>query len=202
MKSLIYKDLVNLKQQSRVFLLIIVLWTVMAVLEKNTTFIGGLLAVFGLLITMTAYAYDERAGWDKYALTMPVGRRTLVGSKYVLAVLSLAASMVFYVAISAAVGADLRETALTAAFLIAVGLIASEVILPVIIRFGTEKGRFFLLTLILLLTFLALLIGRSGADISIELTVEQAALAALALCAVLLPVSIAVSTRIYARKEF
>lgn len=202
MKSLIYKDLVNLKQQSRVFLLIIVLWTVMAVLEKNTTFIGGLLAVFGLLITMTAYAYDERAGWDKYALTMPVGRRTLVVSKYVLAVLALAVSMVFYVAISAAVGADLRETLLTAAFFIAVGLITSEVILPVIIRFGTEKGRFFLITLILLLTFLALLIGQSGADISIEITVEQAALVALALCAVLLPVSIAVSIRIYTRKEF
>ena len=107
-----------------------------------------------------------------------------------------------YVAISTAVGADLRETLLTAAFFIAVGLITSEVILPVIIRFGTEKGRFFLITLILLLTFLALLIGQSGADISIEITVEQAALAALALCAVLLPVSIAVSIRIYTRKEF
>lgn len=202
MKSLIYKDLVNLKQQSRIFLLVMGLWIVMAVIERNATFVGGLLAVFGLLITITAYAYDERAGWDKYALTLPVGRVTVVASKYVLAVLSLTVSMAFYVAISMGIGADMRETLVTAALLIAVGLIASEVILPVIIRFGTEKGRFLLIALILLPSVLTLMMGRAGVDIAIEMTAEQAAAAALALSAVLFPVSLAVSIRIYTRKEF
>lgn len=41
--------------------------------------------LFSVMIPMSAIAYDDKAKWDRYALTMPVSRRDLVISKYLLA---------------------------------------------------------------------------------------------------------------------
>ena len=48
---------------------------------------------FSMLI-LTSMGYDEAAGFDKYALTLPVNREDLVRTKYLLLLLLLAAGFV------------------------------------------------------------------------------------------------------------
>ncbi|MCI8317270.1 MAG: ABC-2 transporter permease [Lachnospiraceae bacterium] len=96
MMSLVYKDFMNLRVQAKLYALIIAVWTVVAGMEKNPSFLGGVLSIFSILIAITSCAYDERAGWDKYALTMPIGKRELVLSKYVVSFLILGVGMLVF----------------------------------------------------------------------------------------------------------
>ena len=41
--------------------------------------------LFTIMIPMVAMSYDDKSKWDRYALTMPVSRRDMVLSKYLLA---------------------------------------------------------------------------------------------------------------------
>lgn len=66
MKSLLYKDLMNLKQQLRFYAIILVFYAVIGVRQGDMSFLGMVMAIFAVMLSVTAYAYDERAGWDKY----------------------------------------------------------------------------------------------------------------------------------------
>ena len=81
MKGLILKDLLVLRQQSRVYLFMVLMFAAFAFLNKDPSFAGGMAAIVAVMLPITALSYDERSGWDRMALSMPVGRRELVLSK-------------------------------------------------------------------------------------------------------------------------
>ena len=61
MKGLLYKDIVNLKQQGKVYLLILGLWIAVGIANKDAAFFGGVMSVFAVLIPLSAVAYDEES---------------------------------------------------------------------------------------------------------------------------------------------
>lgn len=202
MISLVYKDLTNLKQQAKIYFVIIAVWVVVALTQKSPEFLGGVLSVFAVLVAITAYAYDEKAGWDKYALTMPVGRREIVLSKYILSCLVLGCGMLLFVVLNIVLHTRPEEFwPLTCTFL-AVGLLALEVILPVIFQFGVEKGRIIIMLIFLLPSIIAMVADGIYLPVAPFLLMEHSHLFAVALGMILFPVSVAISYRVYAKKEF
>ena len=88
MKGLMLKDILNFKnQQGKTFFLLIILYFVMALKMNNSSFFMGVWIVLGITLPISSIAYDEKAKWDKYALTMPVTRRDIVTEKYLLSLL-------------------------------------------------------------------------------------------------------------------
>ena len=85
MKGLLMKDLLNLKQTIRVWALLLALFIVIGFAQQSPVYISSMLTVMVLLLPVNALAYDENCKWDAYALTMPVTRRDLALSKYLLA---------------------------------------------------------------------------------------------------------------------
>ncbi len=201
MVSLLYKDMINLKQQLRIYFLMIVLWVAVGLKSSNIGFLGGVLSMFSLLLPITAYSYDERAGWDKYALSMPYSRRQLVYSKYALSLIGLVFSVVFTGAVGFFMGNDRTDLIMQLLAFWTMGLLGADVILPLVFRFGVEKARMIMLIVILVPTFLVLLledyISAAG-----EAVLEYGIYAAVAAAVVLLPLSAVVSLRIYSKKEF
>ena len=203
MMSLLYKDLMNLKQQARIYLLIIGIWIVVAGMENNPSFLGGVLAVFSILIAITAYAYDEKNGWDKYALTMPLGRRELVLSKYALALLTLVCSMVLFVGLNVALRSPGKEFLDLSCIFLALGLLVMDVVLPLIFRFGVEKGRVVLMLAFLIPSVIGLVGGELIPDSVTRILFSEASMYVWVAAGVLLvPVSAFISLAIYQRKEF
>lgn len=90
MTGLLYKDLCNLKkylfQLSAIVLLISFLF-----LNSSTGVIvlGAYVVMISLMVLLNSIAYDDMAQWDKFALTMPLSRKTLVKSKYLLGLLTV-----------------------------------------------------------------------------------------------------------------
>ena len=124
-------------------------------------FFCGALSVFCAVLPLTTLSYDSQCGWEGYALTLPVSRRALALSRYLLALIFTVASVIvnfilrFFLAQDGSIGATLTVVA-------AIGgaaLVMIAFMLPLMYKFGVEKGRLFLILIVLLAVSLSFLIG-------------------------------------------
>lgn len=138
MKGLLMKDLYVLSRQMRLFLLMIVIFSVVP--GMNMTIFA---VVYAAMMPYTALAYDERSHWDQLAAMMPYSTKDIVLSKYVLgwlftgfsSLLALTASFV----LSRFTAAEFAPASIFLAF--CVGALMMDLTLPAMFRFGVERGR-------------------------------------------------------------
>ena len=83
MTGLIMKDILVMRKALKSYLFIMVLYAVMAWLDiLNFGFIITFIQVMLMVLPITAFAYDEQAKWDRYAMSLPLGRSKVVGARY------------------------------------------------------------------------------------------------------------------------
>lgn len=138
MKALVLKDFYVLWKQMRMFLLIMVLLSVVGGIF-NSVFV----VVWCAMLPYTAMAYDERSHWGQLAVMMPYSKRDLVLSKYVLGWLCMAAAMMLSLVFQTAASAFTHESPTLSALAMSFlgGVIALDITLPMVLRFGVERGR-------------------------------------------------------------
>ena len=95
MTGLILKDLLNLKKQGKVYLILIIFYFAIGLVNENSSMFASMMTMVAVLIPITAMAYDERCKWDRYALTMPVSRKDMVMSKYLLGLIFMTAALLY-----------------------------------------------------------------------------------------------------------
>ena len=147
MKALLYKDAMVLWKQMKLMLLLILIFAVIPSEFQNTFAV-----LYAALLPYSALAYDERSRWDRMAAAMPYSARDIVTEKYVFgwiaALGTLALTLVLRLVSQYLL--HLGEGASAEMLLIAFfgSLIAMAVTLPMMFRFGVEKGRLAMLLLI------------------------------------------------------
>lgn len=203
MKAMILKDMLCLKKQMKSLLMVLLIWLVISAATSNGLFFSVLGVVYIIMLPMTTLSYDERAGWDSRALTMPVTRAQLVVGRYITALLAgLALCAVGAVVTAVMDGVD-KAPASLGFFLL--GVLMLSVSMPVILKLGVEKGRLVVM-LFYVVPFGALLLSEKlGLDpiTALQRLDSPAALMlSAALIFLLLCVSAAVSVGIYKEKEF
>ena len=85
MKGLLLKDLYVLKDSLKVYLIIFLLYGYMGIVEGEIGLMYAMVFITSVVLPITSVSYDERCGWDRLANTMPVSRKQIVYSKYLLA---------------------------------------------------------------------------------------------------------------------
>lgn len=203
MKGLILKDLLNLRKQARIILMFVGFYFVLGVVNQNGDSFGGVVALLFAMLAVTALAYDERAGWDKYALTMPVSRRDLVVSKYLLGLLlsfvGFLLNLVFRLAFASAAFMDGLLVSLA---LFGVGVFFLALMLPINFKWGVEKGRILMMIVLFGPTILITLLPRMGVAMPGEAFLQSLTYILPAAGIVLFAISVWVSLKIYEKKEF
>ena len=82
MKGLLLKELYILKGKQ--YLLILAFLLIWAISTKSFSFIIVYVALIGSQIAMSTMAADEAVSFSRYALTMPIDRKMLIKTKYML----------------------------------------------------------------------------------------------------------------------
>ncbi len=160
MKGLLLKDLVNLKQQTKIYIIVIAIWLAIALTSQDGSFLGGMICVLSVMLPITTLSYDEKAKWDKYALSMPVSRKQVVVSKYILALaLSFTGCLISF-AFNLFITKDANQSMLMSLMFWAFSIVAFSVILPLIYKLGVEKGRAMILVVFLAPTVLVILLSK------------------------------------------
>ncbi|MDO9492125.1 ABC-2 transporter permease [Acetobacterium sp.] len=206
MKGLILKDLLNLKSTFKMLGLMIFLFAVIYIPQGNG-FIFGMIILMVSMMVVTTISYDDLAKWDAYALTMPVTRKEIVLSKYLVMALlnTLGAVLALIVGI---IGSMIMGQSFSTEVLAIIGvlyLIAfsyGSMMVPLIYRFGTEKARLMLILSALIPTGLILLVTQ------MQIPLPEAAnpliyfFLLLGFTVIMVFVSFFISLRIYSNKEF
>lgn len=146
MKGLLLKDWYVLLRQARWTLIVAMVYVLLPLANGHASFISAFAIVFCAMLPLNLMALDEKAGFDRYALSLPCSRRDVVYSRYLLGLLAVSAVSVLYLLVSlmASVlhdGATPLAILCSAAPMLAVGLLYLSVSLPIAFRIGVEKAR-------------------------------------------------------------
>ena len=202
MKGLLLKDILNLKQQAKLYLIVIAVWLVIGISNQDANFFVGLILICALFFPISATAYDEKAKWDRYVLTMPVSKSDIVMSKYLLSLLCALMGSVISLIAGIAISSDLKETLLSFMFFISLALILLSIVLPAIFKYGVEKGRIIIILVFLIPTLFGLAFSKLDIPLPSEKILMQVIYFSPVISIVFILCSISISKRIYAHKEF
>ena len=216
MTGLITKDFLVMRKMLRSYLLMIVVYTILAYLDFfDYSFIITFVQVALSVLPISAFAYDEQSKWDRYAMSLPLGRNRVVGARYLfvllLSLFTVALGLAGIALLYLAQQAEPLEMFLTLMVSTAIGLLIPTILLPLSYKLGAERARPYLYAIIFIPIIAVVLLAKAGVlDISMLKGMDLLAPTALAGGAALLPlaglagllVSNLISCRIAAGKEY
>ncbi len=151
MSGLILKDFLSLRRYIKSAGIFLLIYNILFI-ATNQTSIAVIVTVYLLAnLPISVFAYDESSHWDLYARSLPLSHKQIVLSRYLTAGISLAAgiligTVIFCVDIALH---SVSENAVAAAGTIIGTAFSSMFVqlltIPLIYRFGVQRGRIFLL---------------------------------------------------------
>jgi len=217
MKGLILKDFYNLKKYGRQITIILGVFLIFGIMMKSSLYICFMIMLYGTMTIITAMSYDEKAGFDKFALSMPIKREDLVKSKYAVWLIimfsALLVSFVTGLVINLFVGGNYIEMIISMLAVESVYIILFSIVIPIFFKFGVEKGRMYMMAVFIIPSILgavaAGVINKAGISINenqinqiIENDMYLIIAGAVIFVILAVYVSFRVSVRIILKKEF
>lgn len=210
MMGLVKKDFYLAAGLARSYLIVAAIFLVLSLAGiYEFSFLSSFMSLLCIMLPVNVFSYDEQAKWDKYAAALPGGRRAVVQARYVFTLIVSAGAVVLGGAVGAAAclldttaGETLWEMVLSTAAGGSVGILLNAVMLPLMFKFGVQKGRLYL-ALVLAILFGAFLGGVAALASAVQepsvLILPLAAIPAAGLLA-LVP-SYFLSLRIFRKKD-
>ncbi len=197
MKSLMIKDLLNLKRQNKIFLAIFIYAFIFS--TNDSPFLEFILVIFSIILIVNNISYDEKANWNTYILCMPVSRKDIIIQKYILGLIFLSLSffvaIIFGIILSILNIEDIKELLFFYLGILSGGILYLIFLLPFIFKFGTEKGR-------ILIGFSIVIFFWATHGISLETINEKTLTKILPISPILIYISMIISLKIFNKKEF
>lgn len=196
MKALLLKDWYVLTHQLKLVLAALVMFALVPMFSSTACSI-----IFVILLPVSALSYDEHSHWDQLAAGMPYTVPQLVVSKYLfgylgaacIAVLSLLSRTLFS-------SGDGDMPVLCCLMLL--GLLMLALVLPVLFRFGVERGRMIYVLAVALSTAAASIFSSQSVALDFsKLPMTTLLLTGIMTVAALNALSIALSIRFYEKRR-
>lgn len=183
MKALIKKDLLNLSSY-KVSIIITTVFCVFAIASTTSLSLVPLVmcSILGM-ISLSSFNYDEASKAEKYILSMPVSRKEIVASKYLLALTSIIIGTLAGVILSIIVTnimniinpSELTKLNYEELFISSLGgmfgiAFIQSLQIPSIYKWGAEKGRInmfiIFFVIVLIVSGLVLLLSKTAININ------------------------------------
>lgn len=203
MTGLLLKDLYTLRRQGKVILMVAVFYLIFGLAANNLSMFGTIVVLLSAMAPITTMSYDEYNKWDKYVLSMPVSRQSVVLSKYALGItFSVGAAIVLLLANALVRHSDFKLALLSVIGFTAAANLFLAIVLPLLFKFGVEKGRILMIITLAIPTLLVMLFANLGFQLPSEQTVSILAYSAPLFVIIAMFLSMRVSIWIYNRKQF
>lgn len=145
MKGLIKKDLLMIKSNIKILLILLLIYGVMAF--KGQMDLSFILPFMSVMIMISTFSYDIYNKWDAFAITLPDGRKNSVRSKYIATLLLIVITTIVVAVLMTIIGyAHAKTINFNDIFATILGTFLATTILqsfmyPSIYKFGLEKAR-------------------------------------------------------------
>lgn len=209
MLGLIKKDLLMVKSNLKVIIIILIVFGIMALQgQSDLSFIPALTSV---MVFMSTFSYDEYNKFDAFAISLPNGRKNVVKAKYISSLLLVIASVT--VTIIASIGIEYIKHSLDWEYILSTSVgclfacvVVESVIFPLIFKFGVEKGRIGLfIGAFAFSSIIAIIVKTKPFSISksiLSFLESNIILIMIVTFIFLLTISYLISNKVYSKKEF
>ena len=146
MKGLLIKDFRLMKVQKNFLTLITVIGVFMALFSENVSYTIGFISFIFSLFSISSISYDELDNGNAFLFSLPVTRKTYTIEKYCFGMIMGLGAWIIISMLSVAIGIGKGQESvgelITIAFIILpLVLFMLAVMVPVMLKFGAEKGR-------------------------------------------------------------
>lgn len=164
MKGLILKDLLNLRKNLKTTIIICLFYTFIFS-TLNPAFLSSMITILFAMQILTTFSYDDYSKWNVYALSLPISKKQLVLSKYVLNFSFVIGGGIFSFILASLISlfkGSLLTNDLLASTIGSTGimLLMTLILIPLIFKYGVERSRIMLLGIFAIPTILILIIGK------------------------------------------
>ncbi|NNJ30959.1 ABC-2 transporter permease [Lacrimispora defluvii] len=185
MKGLLIKDLLLLKNQQRFFLLVFFMSAGMLLVDVNTFFVINYVTLISTMFTLSSISYDEFDNGYAFLFTLPITRNQYAAEKYVFGFVTGGSAWiimtVFVVIMNFVRGrVGTLELVITALLYLLISLLFMAVVVPVQLKFGTEKGRIVLIFIIGVIFAAGFIVVKAAKTFQLDLSTAATALTAFA----------------------
>ena len=158
MLGLLIKDFYNLKKQLLWYIVIIIIFNILSLNINNIAFSATIGVLVAVSVPLSAIAYEEKDGWQKFAIASGISTESITGEKYLLGIICAVVCDIFYLFVLIFLN---TEHILEEFFIpVCIQIISLSTLLPLIFKFGAEKGRVLMIfALILLLSIFVFLMN-------------------------------------------
>lgn len=192
MKAMLYADWMNFRQSIKSMLFLVVVFALTGFFFSGPMFFTMIVVMLSITVPITLCSVDKAYGWDRLCLSMPILRRDVVGSKFLLCLLTSAAALALSVILSAvycAAHADVAflESVAVLLFSEAAAIVLMGVILVTTVKWGIEKARYIMIACVwipILIAFLVRKMGLPQPDLSVLNQISNAQLCLVALAVI------------------
>lgn len=209
MLGLIKKDLIMIKSNLKLIIIMLFVFFVMAL--QGQFDISFVLPFITIVLFMSTFSYDEYNKWDAYAITLPNGRKDVVKSKYIASLILILLAIIITILLNWLVGIINNNLEFDKFISTLVGgafatFLIQSVMYPLIFKFGIEKGRIGLFVL----TFAVIgIVGLFSKVVKIDISTNIVSffnnywfvIVPIVIISLLL-ISYKISEKIYLKKEF
>ena len=211
MKGLLIKDLMLMKQRTKILIFLVFWGIVMNFVMDDPSFSVGWVVMIAALTSISTISYDEYDNGMAYLMSLPVSRAGYAIKKYLFVILWSAAFWVVAV-ISAFACSLFSGKTLTPGedlpgllLFIAAGLVIVSFSIPPQLKWGSEKGRVVMLIAFGVVSFLFITAGESLRILSTHLegmSMPLVILSAIPVSFAVTALSLLISIRIMKNREF
>ncbi|CUN03463.1 MULTISPECIES: ABC-2 transporter permease [Turicibacter] len=164
MKGLILKDLLNLRKNLKTIIIMCLFYTLLFS-TLNPTFLSGMITILFAMQILTTFSYDDYSKWNMYALSLPITKKQLVLSKYILGISFIIFGGVFSFILTSLLSlfkGSFILGDLVASIIGSTGIMILMILilLPLIFKYGVERSRIMLLAIFAIPTVLILIISK------------------------------------------
>ncbi|MDY5649339.1 MAG: ABC-2 transporter permease [Lachnospiraceae bacterium] len=146
MKGLLLKDWMMLKKYCRIYFFMLVIFAAASVgTGDNSFFVMYPMLLSGVLV-VTLISYDERTRWNVYCNTLPCPKSMQVNEKYMITLLLVGVTFICLAVLQfvrqlLSGGINWNEYLVLLVILLTVGILPTTILLPIVFRWGVERGR-------------------------------------------------------------
>lgn len=208
MKSLLLKDLLNLRGYVKIITFFVVFYGLITFTMDDLNFLSGMVIILFMMIPISSFNYDQHSKWDVFSQALPVSRKEIVQSKYVLGCLFLVVGFTVSFLMSAIVSiikyssVEWKDMFVTNAMIVVVGIIFLAILLPLIYKFGVDKSRILMMIIFAVPMITVIVLSNLGIQIPANLNENMFLYILPVIAFVCIIVSYFFSVKIYCAKDF
>lgn len=205
MLGLIVKDILLSKHSAKTFAFATLFYFIFGILNDSPLLLCSMVMLLFTFLTFTFFSFDEHAKWEQYALALPISRKKIVLSKYIVCLgttiigFMLSSVMIFIFNFMKGKPSILNDFSILI-IVLEISLLFSSIVIPIFFKFGIEKGRIIIIG-IYMIPYIVLMALRNTASMPSKEVLKMLFYVSPILLLAVLLISYMVSYSIYRKKD-